>query len=607
MKTKIYFSVILLLAINILVIAGDNVTRMNKNLAQMDAYPLVYAAPYNYNPESIVFIPQLASGFSTDSLVVGPEIFTSISGFYDYKTNGETNVYIQVDPLHKDTIHVCDVTADTTDPVGSTTRRTKYAFSTNGGLTWETGIEVPDAIRSGYPVIQLLNGSAVIANHNTAISGQLNINLYHDLAPLAGVFTQIGHPSPTPFGIWPQISVYSNGNVGVLGRRNVSTNGPETLYYSVYNGSTLSAWTPVYFTTNNYLGSVGSNMRFHIANNSNGRVTIIIAPVLQNDTLDASRIYQRTSVDNGVTWGPVQTVFSPYMINGGNDTVIASGGSGFAYKRNSNNWFLAYPISQDGLFSTASLVLTKGDGTTTTTTTITTAAAVGAAGTYAQNMAFVFSIDFPALGWSADGSTLYCAYSVVKDDTSRGFNQRDIYCQYSLNDGATWSAPVRLTNTPTIDETYPSVSAWNRGTPGAPYELNLTYMKDPGVGPTSFNGGGTTGAPSRNSLVYRKITGLSPIGILNNQNLLKDYRLTQNYPNPFNPNTTIEYNIVKQGHVSLKIYDVLGREVASLVNEVQNAGAKSVDFNAANLSSGVYFYTLKSGDFTDTKTMVLVK
>jgi len=83
--------------------------------------------------------------------------------------------------------------------------------------------------------------------------------------------------------------------------------------------------------------------------------------------------------------------------------------------------------------------------------------------------------------------------------------------------------------------------------------------------------------------------------------------LSQNYPNPFNPTTKINFAIPKQGFVTMKIYDVLGREVRTLVNEVKQAGNYTVDFNAAEFASGVYFYKLTSGDFSDIKRMILVK
>jgi len=85
------------------------------------------------------------------------------------------------------------------------------------------------------------------------------------------------------------------------------------------------------------------------------------------------------------------------------------------------------------------------------------------------------------------------------------------------------------------------------------------------------------------------------------------YSLAQNYPNPFNPSTKINFAIKSNGNVTMKIYNILGKEVATVVNEYKTAGTYSVDFNATNLASGIYFYKIQSGSFTDTKKMVLVK
>ena len=83
--------------------------------------------------------------------------------------------------------------------------------------------------------------------------------------------------------------------------------------------------------------------------------------------------------------------------------------------------------------------------------------------------------------------------------------------------------------------------------------------------------------------------------------------LLQNYPNPFNPVTTISYQIPSQSHVTLTVYDVLGREVATLVDEDETPGAKSLQFNASGLASGTYFYRLKAGPFMSVKRSLLVK
>ena len=94
----------------------------------------------------------------------------------------------------------------------------------------------------------------------------------------------------------------------------------------------------------------------------------------------------------------------------------------------------------------------------------------------------------------------------------------------------------------------------------------------------------------------------------NNQNQLPEtFALNQNYPNPFNPSTTIKYGIPERTFVGMRIYDILGREVEMLVNEELDAGYYEIDFNATKLSSGIYLYQLKAGDFIQTKKMILLK
>lgn len=94
---------------------------------------------------------------------------------------------------------------------------------------------------------------------------------------------------------------------------------------------------------------------------------------------------------------------------------------------------------------------------------------------------------------------------------------------------------------------------------------------------------------------------------IGNNNVPADYSISQNYPNPFNPTTSISYSLPKAGLVKIVVYDLLGKEVAALVNEVKQAGNYVVDFNASNLSSGVYFYKITSSNFSDIKKMMLLK
>lgn len=101
---------------------------------------------------------------------------------------------------------------------------------------------------------------------------------------------------------------------------------------------------------------------------------------------------------------------------------------------------------------------------------------------------------------------------------------------------------------------------------------------------------------------------ISPLtGVGNISSVPDKYSLSQNYPNPFNPITRINYSISRPGLVTLVIFDALGRQVSELVNEYKNAGNHIVEFNASCYSSGVYYYKMVSGDFSDTKKMIVIK
>jgi hypothetical protein len=144
----------------------------------------------------------------------------------------------------------------------------------------------------------------------------------------------------------------------------------------------------------------------------------------------------------------------------------------------------------------------------------------------------------------------------------------------STNDGTSWVSQQALTST-------------TQGYCISMYSVNRGWV-------------GTQGG-----LIYRYT---DVVGIGNNQNQTPtQFTLEQNYPNPFNPTTHIGFNLVNTGFVTLKVYDMTGKEVVTLVNEVLSAGKHDVIFNAEKLSSGTYFYTMQSGEFNETKTMMLIK
>ena len=100
---------------------------------------------------------------------------------------------------------------------------------------------------------------------------------------------------------------------------------------------------------------------------------------------------------------------------------------------------------------------------------------------------------------------------------------------------------------------------------------------------------------------------LPPVMNVENENKPQSYKLAQNYPNPFNPLTKIMYQIPEANLVTIKVYDVLGNEIETLVNEEKNAGSYKVDFNGSALTSGIYYYRIITGNFSQTRKMALIK
>ncbi len=116
----------------------------------------------------------------------------------------------------------------------------------------------------------------------------------------------------------------------------------------------------------------------------------------------------------------------------------------------------------------------------------------------------------------------------------------------------------------------------------------------------------TSGTPAWNWAPGKKVFITVPEGVKTNQTV-KEYRLDQNYPNPFNPNTNISFELPKASHVTVKVFDLIGNEVLTLLDSRLESGTHEISWNAVNYSSGVYFYKLITDGYTATRKMMLVK
>lgn len=156
----------------------------------------------------------------------------------------------------------------------------------------------------------------------------------------------------------------------------------------------------------------------------------------------------------------------------------------------------------------------------------------------------------------------------------------------------------------------------NISNPDTPVEV-AWYDTYPSNNAESYNGcwgvymlpSGKIIASDRQTGFYALKTNFPLTGVSGNavNTVAEDYSLSQNYPNPFNPSTVISYQLPEGGFVNLKVYNELGKEVSSLVSKNQNAGRYEVTFDGSNLGSGIYYYSINAGNYTETKKMMMVK
>jgi len=183
----------------------------------------------------------------------------------------------------------------------------------------------------------------------------------------------------------------------------------------------------------------------------------------------------------------------------------------------------------------------------------------------------------------------------------------DLYYAYSEDGGATWSDVSILKGDPDVMEMYP-YCARTIEYHGDTATVHYVYMEDAIPGIAVFNGqvAGQNSWSNDTRWLYDTMTFQTTVGV-KDEIVANNFSLEQNYPNPFNPSTTINYSLAERSAVSLKVYDVLGNEVVKLINTTQEAGKHTINFNASKLSSGLYIYTLNTGNFTSSKKMMLLK
>lgn len=539
---------------------------------------------------------------------LGPEIpINGLTGFWDYQYNGEVQAHI----YRHDATNMYSIFMNALDSVDfNGSRRTAISWSSDDGNTW-SDLGVYPTVKSGYCAVSgKSDGSGIVANHYSvgfpAFTAAGFIN--YDIAPGAGSFTGVETP---PNMAWPQVYRLTNGNMFMLGATFQGSAATDSIQASIYNSS-----TNLFIATNRLVGPAGitgqANQCLSGATGTGGVAMILDDPYRETGgNFSMGRIFATKSTDNGITWGSFIQLFNGTVING--DTCVPnSNGAANIIIDNAGNYYWAFnAMAPSGLYVSGRLLAGKNN-TAPQVIAGTRTSPIHPLPQVAESMvaqAFISNFDHPCLSLSSDQQYIFVTYSCPFGlDTIYSYNKSHLFYQFAKTSDMIWSNPVQFTldGIHSFDERYCTVDKVAPAE-GSSFTLYVVYQKKPTAGAFARP---DAGAPEcRTIQVFRKIHIATDTvnGIRNNNGIVKEFKLEQNFPNPFNPTTQITFDLPKESFVTIKVYDILGKEVMTLVNGKQPAGINQVMFDATNLPSGIYFYTIKSGWFNDTKKMVLLK
>lgn len=419
-------------------------------------------------------------------------------------------------------------------------------FSTNNGVSWSAS--------NSLPITQFYAGEIDNSNPNTILGGAQDngtnrtlggINNWTSIYGGDGFYCLVDYNNP--------MRVYASSQTGGLGR---STNGGVS-FVGATSGLdlTYTNWmTPFVMDKNDPLTLYCGTYKIHKTTNGMQNWTAI-SPDLANghvQNLGTITTVDVSKSDPNVIYCGTDDANVWVTTNGGTNWVKVN--SGLPYR-----WVTrvtVHPLNAATCYVTLSGYKVDSTGAHVFKTTNFGSSWQSISGTLPDAPANDILID-PAFP-----STLYLA--------------TDVGVMISTNDGTSWSV-------------------YSQGIPSNVPCHDLTI----------HNGTRKLVVWTHGRSVYS--TGLPPVGIISQNETPRDFRLWQNYPNPFNPKTIIKYSIAEDGLVTLRIFDIQGRLAVDVLNVKQNKGLYEAEFDAANLSSGIYFYSLHSGNFSETRKMILIK
>ncbi|UCE65453.1 MAG: T9SS type A sorting domain-containing protein [Candidatus Zixiibacteriota bacterium] len=511
---------------------------------------------------------------------------------YDYQTNGSSGNRAGVDS--QGGVHFVWMNG-----ISYPSQRAVYFNYVDNAGNWLQPTQLSQVNGAGYCQGGVTSDDRCAASYHSANNpGQENYVIYaEDQFTGFGLFRYFDPPDMMAQRCyWPYFCIDRNDNIHVVSCENWPNAGdPQAIGYTVSTdgGSTWSVMISV-----DTLETISQNV---VASPVSDKVAIVYSHPNDFETQWRNTIYYIQS-DDGLTWdwryGKVDVTGygAPDSLYCYTDLAAI-----YDYNDNLNIVWNAQWVTDEGIYY-RTFLLHYSNGTHVITQLRETPETWPAGCSYGIWNRPVCKMSLGVHQASGNIFTVYTAFDTL-DCSAGGYANGDIHMQYTADGGLTWSAPQNLTNSPTPGCIAGNCDSdhWSALADKVDDNLHIIYVEDKDAGGIPQTEGQITTSPVK-YLAVPTITGVHQTG-----SMPTTFELSQNYPNPFNAQTNIDFDLDQGSKVELCVYGITGAKVATLVDGALEAGHHSISWDASDVSSGVYYYKMRSNGEELTRKMTLLK